>query len=347
MKKRSIAALLLACLLLCCACASSKRADHAAPAAEAPAAVEEAYDRDFYGEQAAAGAYDAGAVYATAQSTNAAAPAETADGQPADQSIRKIIYNADMDVTAEDPGVALSALMERAEELGGYVADSYERTDELGAYRCTATLKVPAEKLDELVAAAEGVGKVDSYRLYSDDISLAYYDIQARLKSAKAEEAQLLEILSKCETVEDVLAVRESLSRVRSDIESYQGQINLWDNLVSYATLSLNIARTPRAAVEGESELLTIWKASDVWKRMSFGFANSARFLVNAVGAVGIFLAYAVLPVGVVALIVIGIRTLLQKTKPAREAKRAKRLEIKAQKAAEKLEKKRNRADKQ
>lgn len=295
--KRKIALLLAISLLLsltaCAAKSDVQFSDSAyatAPAAEAPMADME------YGAM----------NYAVAEESTQSAASGGIESQTGagDADTRKIVYNADLSMTADDPAVAQSQLIARATQLGGYLADSYTTNDELGAWRCTATIKVPSERLEELVTVAKGLGKVDDYQLSSDDITLSYYDVAARLKSAQAEEKQLLEILGKCETVEDILAVRESLARVRSDIESYQGQINLWDNLVSYATLTLSVNRTPQPEVAREKELLTIWKASDVWNRMSRGFVNSARFIVNAVGAIGIFLAVAIIPAAVLFLCV-------------------------------------------
>lgn len=245
-----------------------------------------------------------------------------------DFDVRKIVYTADMSITADDPAASLDALVAKAESLGGYVSGSYSTTDDEGTTYATASLKVPADQLDALVTTANELGKVDSYRLSSDDISLNYYDMQARLDNAKAEEQQLLEILAKCETVEDILAVRQSLSSVRADIESYTAQINLWDNLVAYATLSVSINRTPKTAVEGEKELLQLWKASDVWNKMSRGFQNSARFVVNALGAIGIFLAVAAIPAGVLFLL-IGLPIIIHK-----KNKRKKAAALKAQQAA-------------
>lgn len=247
---------------------------------------------------------------------------------PGDFDVKKIIYNADMSVTADDPAKALEAMLQKVKSLGGYVSGSYATTDELGTDYAYATLKVPADQLDALVSAANELGKVKDYRLSSDDISLSYYDMQARLNNAKAEEQQLLEILAKCETVEEILAVRQSLTSVRADIESYTAQMNLWDNLVTYATLNINISRTPKTAVEGENDLIQLWKASDVWNRMSRGFQNSARFVVNAIGAIGIFLAVAAIPAGVLFLL-IGVPIIAHK-----KNKKKKAAALKAQQAA-------------
>ena len=113
--------------------------------------------------------------------------------------------------------------------------------------------------------------------------------------------------------------MRQSLTSVRADIESYTAQMKLWDNLVSYATLNVTINRTPKTAVEGENELIQIWKASDVWTKMARGFQNSARFVVNAIGAIGIFLAFAIIPVGVLFLL-IGLPIILHKKNKHKKA---------------------------
>ena len=115
---------------------------------------------------------------------------------------------------------------------------------------------------------------------------------------------------------------------MRADIESYTAQINLWDNLVSYATLNITINRTPKTAVEGENDLIQLWKASDVWSRMTRGFQNSIRFVVNAIGAIGIFLAVAVIPAGVLFLL-IGLPIIAHK-----KNKRKKAAALKAQQPA-------------
>ncbi len=280
MMRKAIPALLLSVMLTVCGCASGAQTSEAAydsvPAAESAVYSEESASSESYG-------YDAADSVQSAE-------------QPADAGVRKIVYTANLELTCDDPAEALEEITQKALSLGGYIASSDTYTDDDGPYRSTASLKVPSASLDALVAAAEGAGTVDSYSLNSDDISLSYYDIQARLTSAEAEETQLLTILAQCETVEDLLAVRAELAKVRADIESYQAQINLWDNLVDYATLEITIRRTAKTPVEAEKSLIELWRASDVWENITFGFQNSARFVVNAIGAIGIFLAYAIIP---------------------------------------------------
>ncbi|HWQ97195.1 MAG TPA: DUF4349 domain-containing protein [Clostridia bacterium] len=315
--KRTLIALILCAVLLAtlgCAAAPAATSNESVSYAE-PA--KDSYDMAAPAQEAAM-APAAGSADATQTQTT---------GTPTgDFDVRKIVYNADMTVTTDDPAASLTALVEKAKSLGGYVSGSYSTTDDLGTNYAYATLKVPAEQLDALITAANALGKVNDYRLSSDDISQTYYDIQARLTSAKAEEQQLLDILAKCETVEEILAVRQSLSSVRADIESYTAQINLWDNLVAYATLNITINRTPKTAVEGENNLITMWKASDVWNKMSRGFQNSARFVVNAIGAIGIFIAVALIPAGILFLL-IGLPIILHKKNKRKKAAALKALQ--------------------
>lgn len=313
-KRTLIALILCAVLLVSFGCAAPRAAESESVS---------------YSDEAK-GSYEMAAPMEEAAMAPAAASdiAQTAGEPSGDFDVRKIVYNADMTVTVDDPATALNTLVEKAKSLGGYISSSYATTDDAGTNYAYATLKVPAEQLDALITAANALGKVNDYRLGSDDISLSYYDIQARLDSAKAEEQQLLEILAKCDTVEEILAVRQSLSSVRADIESYTAQINLWDNLVAYATLTVTINRTPKTAVEGENELIQMWKASDVWNKMSRGFQNSARFVVNAIGAIGIFIAIALIPAGILFLL-IGLPIILHK-----KSKRKKAAALRAQQAA-------------
>ena len=79
-----------------------------------------------------------------------------------DFDVRKIVYNATLTLTADNPEAALDNIVQKTQELGGYISDSYTTTDDLGATLSTATLKVPADMLEELVTAAEAAALVDA-----------------------------------------------------------------------------------------------------------------------------------------------------------------------------------------
>src|SRR5690606_28005726 len=97
----------------------------------------------------------------------------------------------------------------------------------------------PSSSFDSTVKKIKDLGvDVLSTSEDSSDITRTYIDLEARLKSQKALEEQLLSILTKATTVEDTLAVQEHLSRVRTEIESLQSQIDYYASQVSMSTIT-------------------------------------------------------------------------------------------------------------
>lgn len=308
MKKTSLIALglVLALLLNGCAAAAVSAVSNSAAASDMMAM--ESYD----------GGFLADTVSNKGTAAPAAAPLDNTGAGEASPYGQKIVYTAYLTITADSPADALTAAQEACTQLGGYVADSYQSANGDGDGYASATLKVPAEKLETLMERLSGLGKTDSCRLESDEITMDYYDIAARLSAARAEEEQLLVLLGNCTTIEEMLLVREQLAAVREQIESYQGRINLWDHQVAYATVELSLQAVQKTAVAGEGTLIELWSASDIGRRMSDGFQNGWRFLLNGIGAIGIVLANVLLPGIVVAAIVLGIVLLVRRSRKKR-----------------------------
>jgi hypothetical protein len=76
----------------------------------------------------------------------------------------------------------------------------------------------------------------------AEDITEQYFDLQARLSNARKLEARLLELLAKqAGKITDVLQVEKELSRVREEIERFQGKLRLFDHLVDLSTLTVHL----------------------------------------------------------------------------------------------------------
>lgn len=287
-----LVALVLCMAVLYCGCAASSAQDNKVPA---PATEE-------WTAQGAAEDLN----YGIAGTTTDTASSQTAALKQDD--IQKLIVTAQMDMTADDPQAAADALSKKAQELGGYVSSSSMQQDDLGVSQAQVMLRVAPEALEQLTQEAGTLGRVTSYNMDTQEITQEYWDVQARLKNAQAQEAQLLLLMQQATTIEDTLKVREALSDVQGEIESYQGQIKLWDNQVGYSTLNVWIDRSSSASVSGSEDRISMWRMSDVWTRMKNGFVTTGRFLVNAGYSILILLAYLAIPLllmAVVAVIVI------------------------------------------
>ena len=86
------------------------------------------------------------------------------------------------------------------------------------------SIRVPDEKFDQAMAELRKLAvRVERESTTSQDVTEQYTDLQARLNNAKATEKQYLALLDKAATVEDMLSIQDSLSRVRTEIEQIQG----------------------------------------------------------------------------------------------------------------------------
>jgi len=264
---RKHAGLIAAVLLLVLAfagCSASKSARNTA--AVAPAASAE------YASNAGSGMSGSpGYAYDTAVAVESERYSE---GHVNKEDIRKIIKNGEIAVEVKDVDAAYAKILYLVKGLGGEEFNkSYYSSN--GHKRMELVLKIPPEKLDEFqakLAELVGDGKIKHSSIRSEDITMQYYDADSRLKSYKASKNQLDELLKEAKTVEETLNIHREITRLQAEIESLQGQINLWDKLVSMATITLYIDEEDDPLRHTKTADWRFSSLSDIWSAMKNGF---------------------------------------------------------------------------
>lgn len=147
----------------------------------------------------------------------------------------------------------VSEAIERARGIaaaaGGFVASSSSSTFEEGQGSGEITLRVPADRFDDVRKRLEKLGSVRSSESSGQDVGGQLVDLAARLRTLRAEEAALDGILGATRDIGQILQVRDRLTGVRTEIEQLTGQQAALDDQVTYATirLSLHEAEAPKA----------------------------------------------------------------------------------------------------
>jgi len=114
----------------------------------------------------------------------------------------------------------------------------------------SATLRVPAARLDALVAALRALGKVREESVGTEDVTSAYMDLSIRIANGKREESRLVELLARrTDKLADVLAVEQELARVRTEIERMEASLRASKDTVDLSTINLQIDENYRAEV--------------------------------------------------------------------------------------------------
>ena len=261
-KSLSLLLALLMTLSLCACGAGSKSASYEEYAMEAPAA---AYmSADMAAEDAGYGGF------AVAGNTNTAGEPGS-DAPETDPS--KIIYSASATVETTDFDGSIAKLLALVEENKGWVEASsmnganYRSIARGSSYNRSAsyTLRIPSNKFELLMGSLSEIGNVPYSHTYTENVTSQYYDTQARLTAYQTQEARLLEMMEKAETVEDIITIEEKLTDLRYRIESLQSTLKNWDRQVSYSTISLDVEEvqeyTPETPAAKASYGQRMWSA--------------------------------------------------------------------------------------
>ena len=107
--------------------------------------------------------------------------------------VDKIILNATLSIEALDFNATCTALARAAQSCGGYVSSTSIDTPAYeGAYRTAYyQFRIPAEQYSVFLEGAGSAGNLVSKQESTQDVTSAYVDVEARLKSLKLQEERL------------------------------------------------------------------------------------------------------------------------------------------------------------
>ncbi len=212
---------------------------------------------------------------AAAAASREASPA-AADKQAPSQSPapvpaqRKIIVTHDISVEVRDFAKAYEAVSRMAEPLGGYNTEAHLDRAADGTHRGRVAMRVPPQRVGGLLDAVRSLGTVVSEGTKGEDVTEQYYDLETRLRNAKAAEKRLVELLGgRTGKLADVLAVERELTRVRGDVESMEARKRNMELLTSMTTIVVELSEPHRA----------VPAARRVWEPLRTAFGDGLAIL--------------------------------------------------------------------
>ena len=148
----------------------------------------------------------------------------------------KIIKSANITIEAGNAFSVFTEISEMAESARGFVQDSsiYEENGKL-------TLRIPTEKADSFLKEIRETYHIKNFSENSKDVSDEYTDNQSRLESARTALKRYQELLSKANSIDEILRVQDRIDDITADIESYEALKASYDSKVAYETIVINI----------------------------------------------------------------------------------------------------------
>ena len=188
---------------------------------------------------------------------------------------RKLIQTFRISAETEDLNTLLGQLNSQISQVSGYVEGQnvYNGSAYSGRrYRnAELTVRIPADQVESFVSQMSQIANVVSSNKTVEDITLKYVSTESRMKALQTEEARLLELLAKAETMDDLLTIEKRLTEVRYELEAVTSSLRIYDNRVDYATVHLTISEVKEYTVVDDPETMG--------ERISAGWKETAKDL--------------------------------------------------------------------
>jgi hypothetical protein len=213
----------------------------------------------------------------------------------------KIESTGSMNLTVPHLDQAVSALTTLVSGDGGFVAAEEAQSASPGAPASgTVTLQVPQTAFSTLVDQVKRLGVSSSVSTKQVDVTGQYVDLQAQVTALRATQQQYLTIMTRAQSIGDILAVQQQLDSINSQLQQVEGELHLLDSQTAYGTLTVDLtepgpkpAPAPKPAPKPPTGLAAAWGSA------RHGFADGVYWVVRQTGG----LAFLILLAGVLYLL--------------------------------------------
>lgn len=219
------------------------------------------------------------------------------NGSKADQPsvARAIIKTGFVTLESADVGKARDQVTSLAAGYRGQVANEDSGTDDSGKMdRANLVLKVPTGSYDAAMKALQGkdLGTVKQVRQESSDVTEQVVDVNSRINTQRAGLARMRALMSRANTVGEVVSVETELTRREADLESLLARQKALAAQTDLATITVTVVKPGEAPVPKKDHSGFVGGLSAGWD----AFSATATALATAAGAL--------LPFGIAAAVV-------------------------------------------
>jgi hypothetical protein len=226
-----------------------------------------------------------GVTVTSSGSTKSLAPRPTADSAASLSPKIESTGSVNLRVAKGQINAALSTLGDLATKDGGYVFSTRANAGNSSSTAfssATIVLQVPQHAFATLVAQAQRAGHATAVNTSSANVTGQYVNLQARISALQASRQQYLAIMKRATSISGILAVQNQLDNLQSQIEQYQGQLNVLSHETTYASLTVLLAEEGHhvQTAHHESGLRKAWHDS------VGGFVAGFEWLIRLAGPV-------------------------------------------------------------
>lgn len=191
----------------------------------------------------------------------------------------QIIRTGNIHLEVDDYFLASQKVEAYASKYSGYVSNSDARASHDSKHSGTVTIRVPEIHFDAVMAELSLLGEIKSKSVHGNDVTEEYIDLQARINNSKAHETRLIEMYDDADDINEMMQVERELSRVREQIESWEGRLRYLNNRVQMSTITVDLY-----------EPLPVVKEWGIWTSVKNAVNHSLRTIRWMIEFIGMIL---------------------------------------------------------
>ena len=215
--------------------------------------------------RAVAGTLEPGDIAADAEGGSGfMLPGTVVSALPADAMLIRT-GSASIEVRSLDP--AIDQVRALASRVGGFVANTSIQAGRDRLRSASIELRIPNDRFDAAVSGLNGLGKLETVQVSTEDVGEQYTDIAARVANAHRLEDRIIDVLARRPgKLQDILAVERELARVREEIERYEGRLRYLTSRAATSRLTLSV-HEPVPVLEPTSQSPLVDAVRQAWGR--------------------------------------------------------------------------------
>ncbi|GAU77397.1 DUF4349 domain-containing protein [Fusibacter sp. 3D3] len=161
---------------------------------------------------------------------------------------RMIIKSGNINLEIVDYDGILDDIKQNVITWGGYIENESTSKSSYNARNPQDDLKygsvivrIPNDKFEEMMSLLKSYGNVIYDNVYAQDVTKEYRDTAQEVENLKLTETRFRELLLTATDMEDVLAIENELTRIRSQINQYERRLKDWEVLVDLSSISVEL----------------------------------------------------------------------------------------------------------
>ncbi len=269
--KRVIALSTIVAVMFLTACGNSSAKSEGTYMAESDITTDNAYMTD---------EYDIAAESKMTAAGESNEPAAEKYQETVNLSAEKIIYTGNVSIKTKSFEKTVSGCKAMMSSYKGIIetenynddSDWYEYGfDDISSRNRSyyVTVRVPSDKYNDFMSETGNLdGLVESKESSAQNISQQYSDASIELESYQAEFKRLQELMQQAQEMDDIIAIEQQMTSVRTQINQLKSDLRRMDTSVAYSTVNITIREVSVREIEQPEE-------QTYFRRLAIAFRNS------------------------------------------------------------------------